>query len=440
MNRYVGCCIIAASASLPCAGCAPPGAHPIGLALPPDHMAAPASSAGRYIKHVVIVVQENRSFENFFAGFPGADAPMTGRLRNGKVVRLRRITFDSVDFGHGWRAAVVDWNHGKMDGYPRAAYAYLDRSQVAPYWTMAKRYVLADAMFPTEFGPSFTAHLDLIASTANLAPSRSEVNYPSALEWDCQAPPGTLTSTIDRRRKISQTGPFPCFTQFRTMADTLDAAHVSWRYYAPAVYDGGGVWSAFAAIRSVFGGPDWNADVVSPQTRVLEDAKAGRLAAVSWVVPDALDSDHPALRSDTGPSWVAGVVNAIGKGKDWNTTAIVVLWDDWGGWYDNAKPPQLDFAGLGIRVGCIILSPYARHGYVSHTQYEFGSVLRFVEETFGLPPLGPPSFGYTDQRAKSIVDAFDFTQAPRAFAPIPAPYPPDYFLQRPPSHEPPDTQ
>jgi phospholipase C len=406
----------------------------------PARVAGGVSRASRYIKHVVIVVQENRSFENFFAGFPGADAPMTGRLRDGPPLRLARITFDSVDFDHGWRAAIRDWNGGSMNGYPRAAYAYLDRHQVAPYWTMAKRYVLADAMFPTEFGPSFTAHLDLIASTANLAPSQSEVNYPSSLEWDCIAPAGAVTSTLDRRRKISQNGPFPCFTQFRTMADTLDAAHVSWRYYAPALNDSGGVWSAFGAIRSVFFGPDWNADVVSPQTRVLADAKAGRLAAVSWVIPDALDSDHPALRSDTGPSWVAGVVNAIGKGKDWKTTAIVVLWDDWGGWYDNARPPQLDFAGLGIRVGCIIISPYARSGYVAHTQYEFGSVLRFIEETFGLAPLGPPSFGYTDQRANSIVDAFDFTKPPRAFVPIPAPYPPNYFLRRPPSHEPPDTE
>jgi phospholipase C len=442
--------LVIASALLACGGCALPGSHPIGLDMAQARPGGGQSPLGRYIKHVVIVIQENRSFENFFAGFPGADAPMNGRLHSGKLIRLHRITFDDVDFAHSWHNAVVDWDHGKMDGFslnrstppsgPSAAYAYLDRSQIAPYWTMARRYVLADAMFPTEFGPSFTAHLDLIASTANLSPSRGEVNYPSALEWSCEAPPQTTTSTLDRRRAISQNGPFPCFTQFRTLADTLDAAHVPWRYYAPSINSSGGVWSAFSAIRPVFFGPDWNADVISPQTRVLEDAKAGRLAAVSWVVPDALDSDHPALRSDTGPSWVAGVVNAIGEGKDWNTTAIVVLWDDWGGWYDNADPPQLDFAGLGIRVGCIIISPYARRGYVSHTRYEFGSVLKFVEEAFGLPPLGPRSFGYTDARANSILDAFDFTKAPHAFEPISAPYPAGYFLQRAPSRRLPDTE
>ena len=198
--------------------------------------------------------------------------------------------------------------------------------------------------------------------------------------------------------------------------------------------------TAFSAIRAVFEGPDWKRNVRSPQTLVLGDARAGRLPAVSWVIPDALDSDHPAERSDTGPSWVASVVNAVGESKDWSSTAIVVLWDDWGGWYDNAPPPQLDFTGLGIRVGCVVISPYARRGYVSHTQYEFGSILRFVEQTFGLPPLGPASFGYTDARARSLVDAFDFTQKPRAFVPIPAPYSPQYFLRRPPSRRLPDTE
>jgi phospholipase C len=431
-----------------CSSCSPPGSGSGGIV--PQRVAGELSASGRHIKHIVVIIQENRSFENIFAGFPRANAPMKGKLYGGAPVPLHEITFDNVDFSHAYGNAITDWDNGKMDGFslstsvplsgPRGAYAYLERSQVAPYWTMAKQYVLADAMFPTEFGPSFTAHLTLIASTAHISPSLSEVNYPNSLIWSCAAPPGTYSETLDPAHDISHNGPFPCFTQFRTMADTLDAAGVSWRYYAPALNDSGGIWSSFGAIKSVRYGPDWNANVSSPQTNVLTDAKAGHLASVSWVVPDGLDSDHPALHSDTGPSWVASVVNAIGQGKDWKSTAIVVLWDDWGGWYDNAKPPQLDFAGLGIRVGCIIISPYARHGYVSHTQYEFGSILRFIEDTFGVPPLGPQSFGYTDRRGTSIVDAFDFTRRPRAFVPIPARYSADYFLRRPPSHLPPDTQ
>jgi phospholipase C len=225
------------------------------------------------------------------------------------------------------------------------------------------------------------------------------------------------------------------------MADTLDAAHVSWKYYAPQVnYAEGRRWSPFAAIRAVRYGPDWNRNVISPQTTVLRDAADGNLAQVSWVIPDKADSDHAGTHSDKGPSWVAGVVNAVGESRYWNTTAIVVLWDDWGGWYDNVPPPQLDFVGLGIRVPCIVISPYAKAGYVSHTQYEFGSVLKFIEETFHLRALGPASRGYTDSRAHSLADSFDFHQKPRAFRPIPAPYPPAYFLLQRPSGQPPDSQ
>jgi phospholipase C len=137
---------------------------------------------------------------------------------------------------------------------------------------------------------------------------------------------------------------------------------------------------------------------------------------------------------------VAAVVNAIGESKDWDSTAIVVLWDDWGGWYDNAAPPQEDFVGLGERVPCIIISPYARKHYVSHTQYEFGSVLKFAEQIFGLGPVGPSSFGYTDTRANSLEDGFNFAQKPRAFVPIPAPKLKEFFLTRKGSNEPPDTE
>jgi phospholipase C len=404
-------------------------------------------SPGKYIKHVVIVIQENRTFENIFAGYPGANAPMLGRTSNGKRVALHQITFHAYDFSHSWRTALLDYDHGRMDGFnlnlsipksgPLAPYAYLDRTEVAPYWTMAQQYVLADAMFPTQFGPSFTAHLDLIAATAKLAPNLAEVNSPtSGSSWGCDAPAGTTTATVSARRQVSTNGPFPCFNQFASMANTLDQTYTSWKFYAPRLRSNGGIWSTFSSIRRVRYGRDWKR-VITPQTKVLADAKAGKLASVTWVVPDAKDSDHPAVASDKGPSWVASVVNAVGEGPDWKTSAIVIVWDDWGGWYDNAKPPQLDYLGLGIRVPCLIISPYVHAGYVSHTQYEFGSILRFVEDTFGLPALGPPSM-YTDRRGNSIVDAFDFTQKPRAFTPIPAPYPPDYFLTRPPSGLAPD--
>jgi phospholipase C len=226
------------------------------------------------------------------------------------------------------------------------------------------------------------------------------------------------------------------------MADTMDPAGVSWKYYAPqtvgcsgACDAGGLIWSEFDAISNVRYGPDWSRNVIYPQTTVLNDAANGTLPQVAWVVPDWKDSDHALSNSDTGPSWVAAVVNAIGNGPEWKSTAIVVLWDDWGGWYDDAPPPQLDWEGLAIRVPAIIISPYARKAYIAHTQYESGSVLKFMEEVFGLPSLGG-----NDQRANAFDDSFDFSQRPRTFRTIPAKYPPPYFLRESPSLRAPDTE
>jgi phospholipase C len=168
------------------------------------------------------------------------------------------------------------------------------------------------------------------------------------------------------------------------------------------------------------------ANVLFTQNQILTDAKAGNLPGVSWVIPDTLNSDHPEIGSDTGPSWVGSVVNAIGEGPDWNSTAIIVLWDDWGGWYDNVPPPQLDYAGLGFRVPCIIISPYAKKGYIAHTRYEFASVLKTVEQVFGVA-----SIKTRDVRSSGMLDAFDFTKPPRAFVPFKVKYPLQYFLAQP---------
>jgi len=448
--RFFGREAAALLAACALAGCAASSGQ-AERAVPALARAEPGADIGRYIKHVVIIVQENRSFDNFFAGFPGADSVLTGYTSNGTAVRLRQITFAGSDISHGWPDGVAAYDNGKMDGFDKELapnggttgtypYAYVERKLIQPYWTMASRYVLADHMFATEFGGSFTAHLDLIAATANLSPTEAEVEWPVAPIWGCDAPPGTYTSVIDQQRNINWTGgPFPCFTQFSTIADNLRRAGVSWRYYADAFDAAGNGWSSFDTIRAVRYGHGWK-NVITPPQQVLKDVPAGELAGVTWVTPDALDSDHAGDNSNTGPSWVAAVVNAIGASPQWDSTAIVVLWDDWGGWYDDAAPPQLDFVGLGERVPCIVISPYARTHYVAHTQYEFGSILKFVEETFGLGPIGPASFGYTDTRAASLTDAFDFTQPPRRFTPIPAPLPARYFLGRPPSHESPDTQ
>jgi phospholipase C len=417
------------------------------------------SLPGAYIKHVVVIVQENRSFENIFAGWPKADAPMYGYKSDGSRVKLHQMryaddcytimSFSGCDIGHLWEQALQDYHGGKMDGYnleglgttgygPPAGdvpYAYLDHGETAPYRQLASGYTLVDHMFPTEFGTSFTAHQDLIAGTTQIAPGESLVNIPlPGPPWGCEAPDGTFTSLVNTQRQITNNGPFPCLDQYPTIAQRLDAAHVSWKYYAPSTgVFAGQVWSAFSAIRSVYYGPDWK-KVISPETIALTDPHNGALPQVSWVIPDLNWSDHAVTTSNLGPSWVGDLVDAIGESQYWKSTAIIVIWDDWGGWYDNAKPPQLDYVGLGERVPCIIISPYARKGYVSHEQYEFGSILKFIEETFGLASLGT-----TDVRASSLSDSLDFTQAPRPFvAPIITRYPASYFIRQPQSRKAPD--
>jgi phospholipase C len=423
-------------------------------------MARPATGnpVSQYIQNVIVIVQENRSFENFFAGYPGADAPMYGYAINSHgqrvKVKLRKTTFETnPNLPHDWQNAIRGWDNGNMDGFhfhtghdnDSGAYDYMDRAQITPYWEMAEQYVLADAMFPTEFGGSYTAHLNIVAGTDNMSPTEAQVNYPTAFPDDCDAPPGTTSSLVNSGRKVGRgNGPFPCFDQFNTMAQVLDSGGVSWKYYVTKRLDAG-IWSAFEAIKYVRYGKDWDRNITVPQTKILTDPGNGTLASVSWVTPSHPDSDHPGAHSDLGPYWVTSIVNAIGESNYWNTSAIVIIWDDWGGWYDNARPPQLDFRGLAIRVPCLIISPYAKEGtssegYISQTQYEFGSILKFIEQTFNLPYLGPPSAGYTDERANSIVDSFDFTQQPRKFAPFSSKYPASRFINEPPSNEPVDSQ
>ncbi len=177
------------------------------------------------------------------------------------------------------------------------------------------------------------------------------------------------------------------------------------------------MWNGYDAIKAVRYGSDWKNNISTPNTNVFRDLQNKTLPAVSWVIPTLADSDHPASGCDKGPHWVTSVVNAIGKSSYWKSTAIVVLWDDWGGFYDPVPPPQLDYTSLGMRVPMIVISPFARNHYVSKTQYEFGSVLKFIEQNFGAASLGT-----TDARATSIADAFNYKQS-TAFKPFAEPIP-----------------
>ncbi len=273
--------LVALAAAAACSSGGGSSSPSVPIEPPPSQGPPQTGPEGKYLKHVVVIVQENRTFNDIFAGFKGADSTMYGYTHTGAKVKLRPMSFKGPDIFHNWPNAMSDWNHGAMNGFDRETYtdgkpagtytyAYIDHKISAPYWTMAREYALADHMFPTMFGPTFTAHIDLIASTTNLSADIAEVDGPTGQPWGCDAPAGTTTYVLNPQRVESGGGPFPCFTEYNTMADTLDGTGVSWKYYAPNVrYAGGRLWSPFAAIRNVRYGPDWKRNVISPQTTVL---------------------------------------------------------------------------------------------------------------------------------------------------------------------------
>jgi phospholipase C len=392
----------------------------------PGRVSASSESSGEFSKidHIVFIVQENRSFNNLFYAYPGATTFKTGECY-GKSVTVRSQSMATIwDVSHGIQDAKTAYDKGAMDGFcdeysegppPTPQYAYVPEKQVQPYWDMAKQYVLADHMFSSQLDGSFVAHQYLIAGWAG-----GTYNIPNYVPWGCDAPSSVGVGVMNGDGQPVRTT-FPCFL-YKTIASELDAKKVTWRTYAPQICSSvncktGYSWTGYDAIKAIREGPDWAKDVLFPETRILKDVAAGNLASVTWVIPSVELSDHAGNNSDRGPSWVASVVNAIGKSKFWDSTAIFVTWDDWGGWYDGVKPPSLGWDGLGIRVPLICISSYAKTGYVDHTQYEFASLLKLVEQRFDLPSLG-----HTDARAASPSNCFDFSQSPRKFQSIQATY------------------
>ncbi|MGA8575233.1 MAG: alkaline phosphatase family protein [Candidatus Cybelea sp.] len=427
------------------------------------------------IQHVVLIVQENRTFNNLFAGFPGATSSLTGEelVKQGSGYVEQQIDLsktkltDKQNIAHLYRAFLVAWQKGAMDGFSlvkyvrtgqpegKTPYQYVDPAQIVPYRTMATQWGLADEMFQTQGSDSFTAHQDLIRGGTFINATQSLIDPPTApYTWGCDSGPGSKTTVITTALKLeTNKGPFPCSKDFpnygsdgyKTLRDLLDAKALTWKYYTPQFEHKtpNGMWNAFDVIAPVRYGPEWTTNISSPETNVISDIQNGTLPSMSWVIPDAANSDHPGYaRKDTGPSWVADIVNAIGGSQYWNSTAVIVVWDDWGGFYDPvAPPPQDNQGGPGFRVPMIVVSPYvklgsgSKGGYVSHTVYEFGSILRFVEDTFGLGRLGT-----TDSTSTSMADMFDLGQSPRTFQQIPSKYSKEYFLREKPSNLPVDTE
>jgi len=451
-------CAMAALAGL--TGC---GAGSTGASIPGKNFAKRLSGTSSPIQHVVIMVQENRTFNNLFATYPGADGTTTATvaaepkcsppINAGSLTLTKTGLVIPYDLNHKYAGFKMGFDKGRMDGFDKikkqtgrpecsAPYVYTDPSQIQPYWSMAQQYTLAEHMFTTHGSSSFAAHQDLIRGGTQISEQYSLIDDPGGKIWGCDAKPNAKTSLITASDKVLVgKGPFPCSNAFPdpsygydTLRDLLDARGLSWKYYVPKVgVNYGNLLDAFDLIAPVRYGSEWGTNVVWPQTAVLSDISAGSLAAVTWVIPSEPDSDHPDEKVDHGPAWVSSVVNAIGESPFWDSTAIVVVWDDWGGLYDNFPPQQYPFGELGFRVPALVISPYAKAGHISTTTYEFGSILRYIEENWNLGSLGT-----SDARANSLIDCFDYNQPPIQFQPITSELDKSYFLHEKPSLHPPD--
>jgi phospholipase C len=409
---------------------------------------------GSHIKHIVFIIQENRSFDNIFGGFknkrpfPGADtwsnpigtySSLPPKDSNGNPVTMVQGTLAacySPLHDHGTQLQAI--NGGAMNGFnldipqafvcpvstappapPNYSYQYLNETEVDPYWQMAEQYALADHAFEEISSASFGSHQYLIA-----AQSGNTIDNPSARPWGCDSPAGTTIGIYqDSTGYILPGGPFPCFS-YRSMADNFDAAGLDWRYYAALSADFGYQWAAYDAISQIrLNNAIWDSHIIEPTAQVITDVQGSGgsppyLAPMTYVTPSLKTSDHGRGGSLLGPPYVASVINAIGQSQFWDSTAIFVMWDDYGGFYDHVPPPAKPVSGpgYGLRVPVIVISPYAKNHYVSHNLHSWGGMLKFTEEAFNLPSLG----GADAQDGDDYTDMFDFTKAtPAPFTVLP---------------------
>jgi phospholipase C len=441
--------------------------------------AAIVSHAGIHkIRHVVVIMQENRSFDSYFGTFPGADGipAKDGRFtvcirdpRRGRCARPYHDP-DQINGGgpHDAAPAKADDDHGRMDGFLRVAESgagrgcggvalaceasstpdvmgYHDAREIPNYWRWARDFTLADRMFESVASWSLPSHLFLVsgwsARCSRQGDPSSCVNddelqgfHPGEIDGHH---PRTLKELDKLRRKTNYA--------WTDLTYLLHRHHVSWRYYVhtglqPDCANGNAncrpgpqktttpeIWNPLPSFTTVRG--DHQLRNIQDTRDFLRTARRGRLANVSWVVPDQPHSEHPPATPAAGQTYVTRLVNAVMRGRDWDSTAIFLSWDDWGGFYDHVAPPNVDVNGYGLRVPALVISPYARRGTVDHTTMSFDAFNRFVEDDFlGGRRIDPLTDGRPDPRPDvrealpilgDLASAFDFHQRPLPPDPLP---------------------
>jgi phospholipase C len=434
-------------------------------------------------QHVIVVVQENRTTDNLFLGLCGTNGSFCpnpydlqgfGFSSNGQKIALKKTRLtspndplhDHPNFlqlcdldsqtqqckmdGANRIPCHVENGHGYKNG-PNCSFEYADPAAIQPYLTLVQQYGFANYMFSTSQGGSFAGHQFLFSGTS--APSADDdaaaifgdKNFPWNGRVGCTAPKSAYVVLVTPNGNEKA---YPCF-EHNTIPDILPS-NVSWRYYVTGLP--AGMWTAPNAIKHICQpnrpydgqclGPEWINNVDFASQDVLTDISACNLRNLSWVIPSGQNSDHPGKQNDGGPSWVASIVNAIGAATTcdgagyWSDTAIIVTWDDFGGFYDHVPPPILPMPQgdyqLGARVPLLFISAYTPAGYVDNNQQDFGSILRFIEQNWEIPE---GTLNFADARAiNDLTTFFNLNVLPRTFLPIPAPKDANFFLhdKRPP--------
>ena len=399
------------------------------------------------IEHVVFMVKENRSFDHYFGKYPGVEGATEGGTMDCTTLEGAGTTQLTAapqviphDLGHAFYPGLLSINGGEMNGYncvslgeDLTGYSQYDRDSLPAYYAYADRFVVADHFFTSMYGPTFPEHLYTVAAQSygivdNKTTTDTEGNYcDDELEYTQRFPIDDLTEAdIKRIMRLEENitaAPGQLFKiaayweQTRTcinikvLPDQLEAAGISWKYYANP-----DAWmNALQAIRHVRFSEMW--DKVQVPEQFLTDLKNEELPAVSWLIPpEGAPNEHPGSGTSVcdGQNWTIEYLNALQRSDAWDSTAVVIVWDDFGGFYDHVEPPHYDIMGLGPRTPALIISPWTRQGdnpdggAVDDNVYEFSSVLTFIEELHGLKPMTE-----RDAQADPLSGAFDFTQEPR---------------------------
>jgi phospholipase C len=503
--RTVACLAMASLVAVvigpPGSGAAPPSGKP-GAARRTGIERVAGGPSGTYvvppgiqkIRHVIIIMQENRSFDSYFGTYPGADGiPMkngtpTACVPNPATGGCNRPFHDVQDVNgggpHGHKNSVADIDGGKMDGFvgqqesaihtcknpddPACSVSrtqapdvmgYHTAAEIPNYWTYAKDFVLDDHMFEAVDSWSLPAHLYLVSGWSARCANAS----PSSCVTDIIGPDtaGAFGRAVDQELSTGTTSIDLAWTDLTWL---LARYHVSWRYYVQTgeqpdctddsaetcrpvhqSYRTPGIWNPLPLFEDVH--QDHQLANIQPVNAYLRSAQQGTLPAVSWITPSQADSEHPPASVHQGQAYVTALVNAAMESPEWSSTAIFLGWDDWGGFYDHVQPPSVDANGYGLRVPSIVISPYAKRGYVDHQTLSSDAYLKFIEDDFmSGARLNPKTDGRPDPRPDvredvpilgNLVKDFDFNQKPRAPVLLPtnpptdSPTIPAYFAHRP---------